>query len=254
VVAKLLDVDEIDLEESLARIAKSHRLIDIQSEEELPNGTLTTRYRFSHALYQNFLYSDLVNKRRVRLHPQAGEQLLSHYGKRAPQIATQLALHFEQGRDFPRAIEYLIHAGDHAAKLYGYAEAEEHYTRALNLIEKLPDGEQAAQFATLYHKRGTVNHALSNFTQAAKDFAAMLDQARVLNSLELQSTALNALTMTLFFLASSRRDGCTRERSARSRRASRQRKAQGRHDLFCTTRTGLQCRDVITCLRRKRIR
>ena len=199
VVAGLLGVDEIDLEESLAHIAKSHRLIDIQGEEELPDGTLATSYRFSHALYQNFLYSDLVNKRRVMLHQQAGEQLLSHYGKRAPQIATQLAIHFEQGRDFPRAIEYLIHAGDHAAKLYGYAEAEEHYTRAVNLVEKLPDTEQPAQLARLYQKRGTVNHALSNFTQAAKDFAGMLEQARVLNSLELQSTALNALTMTLFF-------------------------------------------------------
>jgi serine/threonine protein kinase/tetratricopeptide (TPR) repeat protein len=199
VVARLLGVDEIDLEESLARVAKSHRLIDIQGEEELPDGTLATTYRFSHALYQNFLYSDLVNKRRVMLHQQAGDQLLSHYGKRAPQIATQLALHFEQGRDFPRAIEYLIHAGDHAAKLYGYAEAEEHYTRALNLVQKLPDAEQHEQLATLYQKRGTVNHALSNFTQAAKDFAGMLEQARVLNSLELQSTALNALTMTLFF-------------------------------------------------------
>ena len=199
VTARLLGVDEIDLEESLARIAKSHRLIDVQGEEELPDGTLATRYRFSHALYQNFLYSDLVNKRRVMLHKQAGEQLLNHYGKRAPQIATQLALHFEQGRDFGRAIEYLIHAGDHAAKLYGYAEAEEHYTRALNLVEKLPNAEQPPQFATLYQKRGTVNHALSNFTQAAKDFADMLDQARILNSLELQSAALNALTMTLFF-------------------------------------------------------
>ena len=69
------------------------------------------------------------------LHQQAGEQLLRHYGKRAPQIATQLAIHFEQGRDFPRAVEYLIHAGDHAAKLYGYAEAERHYTRALNLAQ-----------------------------------------------------------------------------------------------------------------------
>src|ERR1043165_2747808 len=199
VVARLLGVDEIDLEESLARIAKSHRLIDIQAEEELPDGTLATRYRFSHALYQNFLYSDLVNKRRVRLHQQAGEQLLSHYGKRAPQIATQLALHFEQGRDFARAIEYLIHAGDHAAKLYGYAEAKRHYTHALNLVQKLAAAEQPSQLATLYHKRGTVNHALGNFTQAVKDCAGMLDQARSLNSLELQSTALNALTMSLFF-------------------------------------------------------
>ncbi|HEU5132313.1 MAG TPA: hypothetical protein VFT26_09430, partial [Pyrinomonadaceae bacterium] len=199
VTAKLLGVEEIDLEESLARIGKTHRLIETRGEEELPDGTLATRYRFSHALYQNFLYGDLVNKRRVMLHQQAGEQLLRHYGKRAPQIATQLAIHFEQGRDFPRAVEYLNHAGDHAAKLYGYAEAERHYTRALNLTQKLPEEDQPNHLSTLYHKRGTVNHALSDFTQAAKDFANMLEQARVLDSLELQSTALNALTMSLFF-------------------------------------------------------
>ncbi|HEV8429871.1 MAG TPA: protein kinase [Pyrinomonadaceae bacterium] len=199
VTAKLLGVDEIDLEELLARVGKSHRLIDTIGEEELPDGTLATRYRFSHALYQNFLYGDLVNKRRVLLHQQAGEQLLQHYGKRAPQIATQLAIHFEQGRDFSRAVEYLIHAGDHSAKLYGYAEAERHYTRALSLVQKLPAESQPESLATLYHKRGTVNHALSNFSQAAKDFSNMLDQGRALDSLELQSTALNALTMSLFF-------------------------------------------------------
>ena len=104
VTAKLLGVDEIDLEEALARISKTHRLIETIGEEELPDRSLATRYRFSHALYQNFLYADLVNKRRVMLHKQAGEQLLQHYGNRAPQIATQLALHFEQGRDFPRAV------------------------------------------------------------------------------------------------------------------------------------------------------
>jgi tetratricopeptide (TPR) repeat protein len=199
VTAKLLGVDEIDLEESLASIGKSHRLIETRGEEELPDGTLATRYRFSHALYQNYLYGDLVNKRRVMLHQQAGEQLLHHYGKRAPQIATQLAIHFEQGRDFPRAVEYLTHAGDHAAKLYGYAEAERHYTRALNLAQKLPEEAQPEHLSNLYHKRGTVNHAMGDFTQAAKDFANMLEQARVLDSLELQSTALNALTMSLFF-------------------------------------------------------
>src|SRR6201988_5138085 len=199
VTAKLLSVDEVELEESLARIGKGHRLIETRGEEELPDGTLATRYRFSHALYQNFLYGDLVNKRRILLHQQAGEQLLQHYGKRAPQIATQLAIHFEQGRDFPRAVEYLIHAGDHAARLYGYAEAERHYTRALNLVQKLPADAQPEHLATLYHKRGTVNHALSDFSQAAKDFTNMLDHARTLDSLELQSTALNALTMSLFF-------------------------------------------------------
>ena len=199
VTAKLLGLDEIDLEEQLAEIQKTHRLIETLGEEELPDGSTTTRYRFAHALYQNFLYGDLVNKRRIMLHQQAGEQLLKHFGKRAPQIATHLAIHFERGRDFKRAVEYLNHAGDHAAKLYGYAEAERHYTQALKLVEKLPSESQAEHLCALYQKRGTVNHAVGNFTQAANDFTKMLEQAQTLGSLELQSHALNSLTMTLFF-------------------------------------------------------
>jgi serine/threonine protein kinase/tetratricopeptide (TPR) repeat protein len=199
VTAKLLGIDEIDLEEQLADIEKTHRLIETLGEEELPDGATTTRYRFAHALYQNYLYGDLVNKRRIVLHQQAGEQLLKHFGKRAPQIATHLAIHFERGRDFTRAVEYVKHAGDHAAKLYGYSEAEKHYTQALKLVEKLSPESQADQLCTLYQKRGSVNHAVGNFTQAANDFTKMLEQAQTLNSLELQSHALNSLTMTLFF-------------------------------------------------------
>ena len=198
VAANLLGVDEIDLEERLARLERTHRLIDTRGEEELPDGALATRYRFAHALYQNYLYGNLVNKRRVMLHLQAGEQLARHYGKRAPQIATQLAIHFERGRDFGRAVEYLIHAGDNATKLYAYAEAEKHYTHALSLVERLPNGEQTKNLLTLYQKRGTVNHMLSGFPEAVDDFTNMLEQARGLNSLEHQSAALNALTTTLF--------------------------------------------------------
>jgi len=199
VTATLLGVDEVDLEERLAHLGKTHRLIETLGEEELPDGALTTRYRFAHALYQNFLYGDLVNKRRIMLHLKAGEQLTQHYGKRAPQIAAQLAMHFELGRDFGRAIEYLIHAGDNATKLYAYAEAEKHYTNALNLVKKLPAEEQTETFLTLYQKRGAVNHQLSKFPQAVDDFTKMLERAQELESLELQSAALNALTLTLFF-------------------------------------------------------
>ena len=149
-----------------------------------------------HALYQNYLYKS-GNKRRVMLH-RSREQLARHYGARTPHCQ-KLAMHFERGRDFARAVEYLIHAGDNAAKLYGYAEAEKHYTHALSLVEKLPDEVQTEKLLTLYQKRGTVNHALSKFPQAVDDFTGMLDQARALNSLELQSAALNAMTMTLFF-------------------------------------------------------
>jgi len=199
VLARLLRIDELDLEEQLDRFDKVHRLIETRTEEELPDGALATRYRFAHALYQNVLYGDLVSKRRILLHREAGEQLLQHYGKQAPRIAAQLAMHFERGRDFGRAVEYLIQAGDNAAQLYANDEAEKHYSGALALVEKLPDEEQAKTKLTIYQKRGTVNLALSRFQQAVNDFTSMLEQARSLRSVTQEASALNALTMTLFF-------------------------------------------------------
>ena len=198
IVAELLGVDEVDVEERMARLEKTHRLVVTRGEEELPDGSLATRYRFAHALYQNFLYGNLVNKRRMMLHKQTGEQLFKHYAGRAPQIASQLALHFERGRDFGRAIEFLIHAGDNATKFYGNAEAADHYTHALSLVEKLPDEERAQARATLYQKRGAVNFALSWFAQSVDDYVAMLKQDAAITP-DQKASALSALAMTLFF-------------------------------------------------------
>jgi serine/threonine protein kinase/tetratricopeptide (TPR) repeat protein len=202
VVASLLKVDEVDLEEMLAQLEKTHRLVVTLGEEELPDGSLATRYRFAHALYQNFLYDGLVAKRRIMLHRQAGEQLARRYGKRAPQIATQLALHFEQGREFARAVEFLIHAGDNATALYANAEAADHYTRALGLTEKLPDeipGVQSETVATLFGKRGAANLALSRFEQSVEDYLSMLKHQEVADSPAKNAAALNALATSLFF-------------------------------------------------------
>lgn len=199
VVASLLNVDEVDLEEMLAQLEKTHRLVVTLGEEELPDGSLATRYRFAHALYQNFLYDGLVAKRRIMLHRQAGEQLARHYGKHAPQIATQLALHFERGRDFARGVEFLVHAGDNATALYATAEAADHYTRALAVAEKLPEETQSETVAALYGKRGGANMALSRFDQSVEDYMSMLKHQEASDSPEKKAAGLNALATTLFF-------------------------------------------------------
>ena len=199
VLARLLGMDELDLEEQLDRLDKITRLIETREEEELPDGALATRYRFAHALYQNVLYGDLVSKRRILLHRQAGEELLQHYGKQAPRIAAQLAMHFERGRDFERATEYLVQAGDNAAQLYANDEAEKHYSRALELVEKLAAEDQTKKKLTVFQKRGGVNLALSRFNEAVEDYGSMLQQAQAMHDPAMESAALNALTLTLFY-------------------------------------------------------
>ena len=43
---------------------------------------------------------------------QVGHQLAHQYGTQARRIAAALATHFERGREYARAVEYLIQAAD----------------------------------------------------------------------------------------------------------------------------------------------
>ena len=199
VLTHLLDVDDVELEERLARIDTVHRLISAVAEEELPDGTLTTRYRFTHALYQDALYAEVVSKRRVRLHRQIGQRLLEHYQDQGSRIAASLAVHFERGRDFIRAVDYLIQAADNATQAYANAEAEALYSRALALVDRLDSGVQAKTEATIRGKRGATRLALSRFSDAVDDFSQMVELARTIDDTASEFAGLRSLTQALFF-------------------------------------------------------
>ena len=154
VLAASLEVDELTLEDRLDRLERVHHLIRKRADEELPDGRLATRYRFAHALYQNYLYADLLTKRRALLHFQAGEALSCCYRGQTARIAASLAMHFERGRDFSRAVEFLTQAGDNACRLLVYTQACEQYKHALELTDKLPEEHRASSRMNLYKRRG----------------------------------------------------------------------------------------------------
>jgi serine/threonine protein kinase/tetratricopeptide (TPR) repeat protein len=199
VVAHLLGVDDLTLEERFDRLARLHRLVEPLGEEELPDGSLATRYRFSHALYQNVLYGLMINKRRMLLHQQAGDLLKQHYSNHSSRIAAQLAMHFERGRDYGQAIEYLLQAGNNAIKLFASEEAERHYSRALELVEKLPADAQAGPSLRIYEQRGAVSMYISHFPQAVDDYTHMLDRARQMRDIDQESIALIGLSHALYW-------------------------------------------------------
>jgi DNA-binding winged helix-turn-helix (wHTH) protein/tetratricopeptide (TPR) repeat protein len=199
VVAGSLGADPLDLEERLDRLSRAHRLIRARGEEELPDGVVATRYAFSHALYQNVLYGDMVAQRRRDLHRRVCDLMEQHYGDDTAQVAAQLAMHSERGRDFARAVSYLTLVGDNSARVYANSGAAEHYTRALELVEKLPPEGQAKAALRLYLKRGAVEMARSSFEEAQGDFLRVIEGARERGLLEMEQDALNGLIKVLFF-------------------------------------------------------
>src|SRR5262249_55098559 len=67
------------------------------------------------------------------------------YGERAREIAAELAVHFEQGRDYPKAVQYLQQAGENAARRSAHQEAITHLTNGLELLKLLPDSPARVQ-------------------------------------------------------------------------------------------------------------
>ena len=170
VVASIQKVDERETVRNLSRdLEKRYLLIVELGEIKISTGFLSL-YRFSHALFQQYLYDELGAGERRMLHAETAGILERLYADQANDIALQLGHHYEAAGNDPKAIAYLITAGDSAFRVYAYNEAITAYTRALEL------GERAAmsveQLNRTYLQRGRsleLNHqynlALQNYEE-----------------------------------------------------------------------------------------
>jgi serine/threonine protein kinase/predicted ATPase len=138
VVAQVLSRDQAEVEERMEILERVHRFVVLVDERELPDGTLTARYRFVHVLYQNALYGQLRATRRVALSAAVAETLTRIHGGRDAEIATELAALYEAARNNLRAAHYCRIATQHAAQLFASREVLVLARRGLALLEGLP--------------------------------------------------------------------------------------------------------------------
>jgi predicted ATPase/DNA-binding winged helix-turn-helix (wHTH) protein len=150
VAAGLQQTDE-DVETQCATLARQYHLIQARGTATWPDGTVTARYGFRHALYQELIYEGVPVSRRGRWHQQIGQRLEAGYGAQAQERATELALHFVHGRDAPRAVQYLRQAADIARARHAHPEAITHLTHALEVLRTLPDTSERRQQELLLH-------------------------------------------------------------------------------------------------------
>jgi predicted ATPase len=133
------------VEERYAALVRRGQFLQSRGTAEWPDGTITTRYSFLHALYQGVIYERIPTGRCINLHQRLGERLETAYGERAKEIAAELAVHFERGRDYARAVQHLQHAGQNAMRRSAQREAISHLTKGLELLKRLPDTPERAQ-------------------------------------------------------------------------------------------------------------
>ena len=137
------DIDLQSLEDLYEELSRRHHIVKWAGTQPLPDGSVTERYQFVHVLYRQVLYDRQLPGRRARLHRQIGERLAAVYAQRMEEVVSELAYHFEQAADWPRAIEYLQPAADIARRRSADRQADAMLARALELVDKLPEAQRA---------------------------------------------------------------------------------------------------------------
>jgi DNA-binding winged helix-turn-helix (wHTH) protein/predicted ATPase len=126
------------VEKHCEELARRHQFLSPAWLVELPDGTVTPRHRFIHILYRDVPYRLMSPMRRSQIHQRIAEKGVTTYGDRSGEIAAELAMHFEQSRDWRRASEYLIQAAENATHKSAHHEAAGLARRGLTALKQLP--------------------------------------------------------------------------------------------------------------------
>jgi len=137
-LARLQGVGEREMVQILGgELERRHLLVRAVGVQRL-GGRRLSRYRFSHIVFQKYLYGRMAEAERSYLHEELGGILEDLYGDRAGEIAPVLARHFAEAGATAKAVEHLGRAGHAASRLSAHVEAIAHYEEALRLLRGLP--------------------------------------------------------------------------------------------------------------------
>jgi tetratricopeptide (TPR) repeat protein/transcriptional regulator with XRE-family HTH domain len=98
---------------------------------------------FDHALSQQAIYAELSSRRKRRLHLAIGEALARLPERQRAGRVAEIAWHYLQGDDAEYALAWSLRAGDAAAALFAYSDAEAQYRTAAGLAQDLGDEQRA---------------------------------------------------------------------------------------------------------------
>jgi DNA-binding winged helix-turn-helix (wHTH) protein/predicted ATPase len=127
------------VERCCEELAGRHQFLSPAWLVDLPDGTITPRHRFIHVLYRDVPYRMMPPMRRSQIHQRIAERGVAIYGDHSSEIAAELAMHFEQSRDWPRAVQYLVQAAENATRKSAHHEAADLAQRGLVVLKLLPE-------------------------------------------------------------------------------------------------------------------
>src|SRR5262249_44258302 len=194
-ISSMLDVATGQIEDLFEGLAERQQFIKTIGIQELANGSLSPNYEFRHALYRQVIYGRLSDLSRSRRHREMGERLksLGTSPKRERELASELALHFEKGRDYEQAIRYLMLSAENVAGRFAYRDAIQVLQHAVKLVPRAALNVAAQLEIQVFELIGDAYYALGAMDECAKAYAAGAARAADADLRELQVGQLISL-------------------------------------------------------------
>ena len=141
VTASVLERPAVEVTQDLSNnLEHRHHLVLAEGVDRI-GGTRLVRYRFRHALFQQYLYAQLDAVEQVHAHEAVARNLeaicADHPDGLVP-IAGELAWHCWRANLPEEAIAYHIQAGNWAVRLSANVQAQDHFERGIALLERVP--------------------------------------------------------------------------------------------------------------------
>src|SRR6267154_1563615 len=199
-VTGALEIESSRIEDACEGLAEKQQFIKAAGIHELANGEFSAHYEFRHSLYREVLYRQLSDVNRSKLHRLLGQRLKTLCTPSKPELAAELALHFEGGREYDQAISYLILAAENAARRFAHGDSIRALQLALELAQSLPARTRIELEIEVLQRMGDAHFALGAMSDSALAYETAAARAAEAGLRKTQIEALARLAVPAWYL------------------------------------------------------
>jgi DNA-binding winged helix-turn-helix (wHTH) protein/tetratricopeptide (TPR) repeat protein len=203
-IAAVLDIHVTAAEEVCERLAQKQQFIAPGRGPGAPGAGISAHYEFRHSLYREALYRRLPAAQRINFHRRLAEKMETLYTAAPPdaalELASELALHFENGREYERAARYLIFSAENAGRRYAHRDSITILQHGLRLLAQVSTGSRRALEIEILENTSDAHYALGEMEASADVDRRTAALAEKYGMKTAQVNALTRLARVLAFL------------------------------------------------------
>jgi DNA-binding winged helix-turn-helix (wHTH) protein/tetratricopeptide (TPR) repeat protein len=198
--AVMLDMHPASIEDVCDKLSQRQQFIRFVGIEEAPNGADSVIYEFRHSLYRQALYRQMSSPNRSKLHRSLGDALTAALPAGSRELAAEIALHLEEGRDYEHATVCLMLTAENAVQRFAHGDAIQVLQHALELTSLLPPDDRTELEIQIFQRIGELHYVLGAMSDSASAYETAAARAAEAGRVTGQIDALSRLAFPAWYL------------------------------------------------------